>query len=202
MTPSAASAERGTKQVPLPGVTALINAVVVLRFTADAVLRLWKGADRAPAEDHTAASTEILHAGGPLLEWYEKTARALAGRGAVPDPLDNPLAAGRLIEAVCRDLTAADGHGTAAAVRTIWTVDHIDVVQRLQAAILEPARAASEQCLPRSWLTGHRPHRTLAGAAPLRPLPEPITEPDRLVHLDVHRRDRLGGILHEYQHAA
>jgi hypothetical protein len=49
-----------------------------------------------------------------------------------------PLAADRLIEAVCRDLTAADGHGTAAAVRTIWTTDHIDVVQRLQAVILEP----------------------------------------------------------------
>ena len=48
----------------------------------------------------------------------------------------------------------------------------------------------------------HRPHRTLASAAPLRPLPKPITEPDRLAHLDVHRRDRLGGILHENQHAA
>ncbi|MFG2524917.1 integrase core domain-containing protein [Streptomyces sp. NPDC048527] len=48
----------------------------------------------------------------------------------------------------------------------------------------------------------HRPHRTLASAAPLRPLPEPINEPDRLTHLDVHRRDRLGGILHEYQHVA
>jgi transposase len=48
----------------------------------------------------------------------------------------------------------------------------------------------------------HRPHRTLAGAAPLRPLPEPIVEPDRLVQLDVRRRDRLGGILHEYHHAA
>ncbi|MDF3294436.1 integrase core domain-containing protein [Streptomyces silvisoli] len=48
----------------------------------------------------------------------------------------------------------------------------------------------------------HRPHRTLEGAAPLRPRPEPITEPHRLTHLDVHRRDRLGGILHEYQHTA
>ncbi|WP_035804483.1 integrase core domain-containing protein [Kitasatospora mediocidica] len=48
----------------------------------------------------------------------------------------------------------------------------------------------------------HRPHRSLASAAPLHPLPEPITEPDRLTHLGVHRRDRLGGILHEYQHAA
>ena len=48
----------------------------------------------------------------------------------------------------------------------------------------------------------HRPHRTLASAAPLRPLPEPITEPDRLTHLNVHRHARLGGILHEYQHVA
>ncbi|MFF2520288.1 integrase core domain-containing protein [Streptomyces sp. NPDC058086] len=48
----------------------------------------------------------------------------------------------------------------------------------------------------------HRPHRTLAGAAPLRPLPEPITQSDRLTHLNVHRHDRLGGILHEYQHVA
>jgi putative transposase len=48
----------------------------------------------------------------------------------------------------------------------------------------------------------HRPHRTLHAAAPLRPLPQPITEPDRLAHLDIRRHDRLGGILHEYRHAA
>jgi putative transposase len=48
----------------------------------------------------------------------------------------------------------------------------------------------------------HRPHRTLHAAAPLRPLPQPITESDRLTHLDIRRRDRLGGILHEYRHAA
>src|SRR6185437_9021636 len=48
----------------------------------------------------------------------------------------------------------------------------------------------------------HRPHRTLRAAAPLYPLPGPITDPERIAHLDVRRRDRLGGILHEYQHAA
>ena len=42
----------------------------------------------------------------------------------------------------------------------------------------------------------------LRAAAPLRPLRQPITEPGRLDHLDIRRRDRLGGILHEYQHAA
>lgn len=158
-------AERGTKQLPLPGVTALINAVVVLRFTADAVLRLWKGADRAPAEDHTAAGKEILHSGGAVLDWYEKTARALVGRGTVPEPLDTPVTAERLIEAVRRDLTAADRHGTATAVRTIWTADHIDVVQRLQAAILKPAQAASEQCRSGSWY-GHLTKRVGASARP------------------------------------
>jgi putative transposase len=48
----------------------------------------------------------------------------------------------------------------------------------------------------------HRPHRALQSAAPLRPLPQPITAPERLDRLDIRRRDRLGGILHEYRHAA
>jgi hypothetical protein len=48
----------------------------------------------------------------------------------------------------------------------------------------------------------HRPHRTLHSAAPLRTLPQPITEPVQLDQLAVRRRDRLGGTLHEYQHAA
>ena len=46
------------------------------------------------------------------------------------------------------------------------------------------------------------PHRTLRAAAPLRPLPEPVTGLEQIAHLDVRRRDWLGGILHEYQHAA
>ena len=48
----------------------------------------------------------------------------------------------------------------------------------------------------------HRPHQGIANVRPLKPLPEPITDPDRLARLDVRRRDRLGGILHEYEHAA
>lgn len=48
----------------------------------------------------------------------------------------------------------------------------------------------------------HRPHQGIANARPVAPLPEPITDPHRLARLKVHRRDRLGGILHEYDHAA
>ena len=42
----------------------------------------------------------------------------------------------------------------------------------------------------------HRPHRTLKQAAPLRPLPNGVTELD---HFRVQRRDRAGGVIHEYR---
>ncbi|WP_235884179.1 integrase core domain-containing protein [Saccharopolyspora elongata] len=48
----------------------------------------------------------------------------------------------------------------------------------------------------------HRPHQGIANARPLCPLPQPITAPEQMTHLDIRRRDRLGGILHEYRHAA
>ena len=49
---------------------------------------------------------------------------------------------------------------------------------------------------------GHRPHRGISNSRTLTPLPETITDPDQLAQLRIRRRDRLGGILHEYQHAA
>ncbi|GAA3610464.1 hypothetical protein GCM10022419_114330 [Nonomuraea rosea] len=48
----------------------------------------------------------------------------------------------------------------------------------------------------------HRAHQALNQAAPLRPVPDPITDPERIIDLNVRRRDRLGGVLHEYSHAA
>ena len=42
----------------------------------------------------------------------------------------------------------------------------------------------------------HRPHRTLKQAAPLRPLPDRVTDLD---HFRVQRRDRAGGVIHEYR---
>ncbi|KAK1177988.1 integrase core domain-containing protein [Streptomyces sp. NBS 14/10] len=48
----------------------------------------------------------------------------------------------------------------------------------------------------------HRPHQGIANARPLHPLPPPITDPDQIAGLDIRRHDRLGGILHEYRHAA
>ena len=52
------------------------------------------------------------------------------------------------------------------------------------------------------FFNNHRPHRALHSAAPLPPLPQPMTGAVQLDQLNVRRRDRLGGTLHEYQHAA
>lgn len=43
----------------------------------------------------------------------------------------------------------------------------------------------------------HRPHRSLAQAAPLRPLDRPQTGDIRVI-----KRDRLGGMIHEYTQVA
>ncbi|HEV3356745.1 MAG TPA: integrase core domain-containing protein [Pseudonocardiaceae bacterium] len=48
----------------------------------------------------------------------------------------------------------------------------------------------------------HRPHQAMDQAAPLRPVPHPVTEPGSTTCLDIRRHDRLGGIIHEYRRAA
>jgi hypothetical protein len=48
----------------------------------------------------------------------------------------------------------------------------------------------------------HRPHQGIANARPSAPLPEPITNSHQLAQLTIRRRDRLGGIIHEYEPAA
>jgi transposase InsO family protein len=52
------------------------------------------------------------------------------------------------------------------------------------------------------FYNGHRPHQGIANTRPLSSLPAPIADPRQIARLEIRRRDRLGGILHEYQHAA
>ena len=52
------------------------------------------------------------------------------------------------------------------------------------------------------FYNSHRPHQAIANARPLRALPSPIPATDIAARLRLHRRDRLGGVLHEYWDAA
>ncbi|WP_232383283.1 helix-turn-helix transcriptional regulator [Actinomadura violacea] len=44
----------------------------------------------------------------------------------------------------------------------------------------------------------HRPHQGIANARPLKPLPSAITDSDEIARLNIRRRQRLGGVLDEY----
>jgi putative transposase len=48
----------------------------------------------------------------------------------------------------------------------------------------------------------HRPHRLLSQGAPWQPALKLITGTADIVDLNLRRRDRLGGILHEYEYVA
>ncbi|GIF51860.1 fusaric acid resistance family protein [Asanoa ferruginea] len=136
--------ERGAKPMPLAEITSLVNGVAALRITADAVLDLWQR-DNPAAGDRAAARTLLLSSSEDVERWYTELAATLAGDGAAPTPAPDPpdLTAGdRLIAAVRRDLDSGDSNATSAAVRVIWTADHLDAARRLEVTLTGPARVA------------------------------------------------------------
>ncbi|HYX60846.1 MAG TPA: FUSC family protein, partial [Streptosporangiaceae bacterium] len=136
-------AERGTKRLPLADVAGLVTGVVGLRLEADAVLDLWRD-DGQAGSDIAAARQEILGTAERVTGWYDDLATIVITGGELPQPVAQDEAAdGRLVRAVRRDLLGNDGRASATAVRMIWTGDHLDVVRRLQAAIISPARATA-----------------------------------------------------------
>jgi hypothetical protein len=136
-------AERGTKRLPLADVAGLVTGVVGLRLEADAVLDLWRD-DGQAGSDIAAARQEILGTAERVTGWYDDLATIVITGGELPQPVAQDQAAdGRLVRAVRRDLLGNDGRASATAVRMIWTGDHLDVVRRLQAAIISPARATA-----------------------------------------------------------
>jgi hypothetical protein len=139
-------AERGAKRFPLADVAGLVTGVVGLRLEADAVLDLWRGDDGQAGDGAAAARHEILGTAERVTGWYDGLATTMITGGELPQPLAHDKAAdGRLVRAVRRDLLGDDGRASATAVRMIWTGDHLDVVRRLQAAIISPARATAGQ---------------------------------------------------------
>jgi hypothetical protein len=139
-------AERGAKRLPLADVAGLVTGVAGLRLEADAVLDLWRGDDGQAGGDLAAARHEILGMAERVTGWYDGLATTMSTGGEIPQPLaDDTAADGRLVRAVRPDLLGDDDRASATAVRMIWTSDHLDVIRRLQAAILSPARATTGQ---------------------------------------------------------
>ncbi|MFJ7198773.1 MULTISPECIES: FUSC family protein [unclassified Streptomyces] len=139
-------AERGTKRLPLSDVATLVNTVAALRLTGDAVVDLWSHAGYVPHGARNMARPLILDDCDSVVAWFETSGRALAGLTAAPAHTgDGRVADVELWDALRRDLSGDAGQGAAsAAVRVIWTADHLDTLRRLQTRILHPVRAAAE----------------------------------------------------------
>ncbi len=137
-------AERGAKPVPLAEMTSLVTGVGGLRLAADAVLGLWEHEDGSVGGDRASAREELLRSSELLKRWYEQLASSLLNDAQPPPPLPrDEVADGRLLAAVRRDLSGADGRAGATALRMIWTGDQLDAVRRLQEVIVGPAQVAT-----------------------------------------------------------
>jgi uncharacterized membrane protein YccC len=138
-------AERGTKSIPLAGVTSLVTGAAGIRLAADAIMDLWQRDDGTATGDRTAARQQLLTSTEQVKGWYDDLAGSLISTHEPAEPLPHDkVADGRLVEAVRHDLRGEDGKATATAVRMIWTGDHLDAVRRLQSSLIGPARAAAD----------------------------------------------------------
>lgn len=136
-------AERGGKSVPLAEVTTLLTGVAGLRLAADAVVGLWSSGGHLEG-DRGAAGRELLADADAVSGWYGELASSLAGTGGAPEPQPIDVEAdARLVDAVRADLLGADGRGTGAAVRVVWTGDHLDAARRLEGLLVEPAHTVA-----------------------------------------------------------
>ena len=140
-------AERGAKPVPLPEVDRpghRRRGPAARRATPCSTCGSARTA--RPRATGPARARELLGSTETVRGWYDDLATSLVNRSPVRDPLPpDPTADGRLVEAVRTDLVVEDGRASATAVRLIWTGDHLDAARRLQASLVEPARAVTRQ---------------------------------------------------------
>lgn len=139
-------AERGSKRRPLAEVSASVTGVAGVRLAADAILELWRG--QAPADEHTAEARVALDDALERLEgWYRRLATQLVASGPLPEPEpSDPAMVSRLArEVLASQATSEDMHDTATAVRIIWTADYLEVVGRLESAIVQPVQALRDE---------------------------------------------------------
>ncbi|WP_313540494.1 FUSC family protein [Leifsonia aquatica] len=143
-------AERGTKRRPLAEVSASVTGVAGVRLAGDAILELWDGQEVAGGG--TAEAGRVLDESVARLErWYGELATQLAAQEPLPQPAPkDPSAPTRLADAVADDLQSGSADAMGTAVRVIWTADYLEVVRRLQSAIVPPARVLRDDTPRRS----------------------------------------------------
>jgi uncharacterized membrane protein YccC len=141
-------AERGAKHVPLAEASSLVTGTVALRLSADAVVDLWHDVDGA--KNLANADRAVVASAEQIERWYDSLAESLSLDGQLPP---DPIRGKQIGEDRWAAALAADtGPGTEmAAVRVIWTADHLDAARRQQPKLVQAARMAAKS--RGAWLT-------------------------------------------------
>lgn len=141
--------ERGSKRRPLSEVSATVTGVAGVRLAADAIVELWRG--QAPAEgDHASTRLALTEPVERLEHWYATLARQLVARESLPEPEPADPSGDDELAAAVRDDLGGPPDTLATAVRIIWTADYLQVVRRLERAIVRPAMLLSDDVSGRS----------------------------------------------------
>jgi uncharacterized membrane protein YccC len=141
-------AERGAKHVPLAEASSLVTGTVALRLSADAVVDLWHDVDGA--RNLANADRAVVASAEQIERWYDSLAESLSLDGQMPpDPISGKeIGEDRWAAALAADTVP----GTEmAAVRVIWTADHLDAARRQQPKLVQAARMAAKS--RGAWLT-------------------------------------------------
>jgi hypothetical protein len=129
--------ERGSKSVSLADVSALIAGVTAVRMTADNIQELWNARTSTGSGDQTVVREALSQAVGSISGWYGHLSEVIDGaHSAVSAPEDFTFSVQEIVDAVRVDLTDADGHGTDAAFKIVWTDDFLRQLHDLQQRLL------------------------------------------------------------------
>ncbi|MFI5897857.1 hypothetical protein ACIA5D_48025 [Actinoplanes sp. NPDC051513] len=107
----------------------------------------------------------------------------------------------------CRWPGCPDGRGSPTRGRTPWPAAALaaraaGMAGKADRAARTAVATVTGDNVAGGWRLAAGGWRLAAGGWRLAAGGEPITDPDRIAHLNIHRHDRLGGILHEYRQAA
>lgn len=154
-------AERGAKNISPADLASVVLAVGAVRRSADAICELWARNESPSEGDRAAAHAELHRTQHDIVAWYEQVASALTGSTPAPGPTPpSDATAARLLRAVADDLEAGDPQRASAAIKLIWTHDHLEIVRRLESVVLEPlGMLARGNARPFAWLFGRRARR-------------------------------------------
>ncbi len=148
--------ERGAKSVSLADVSVLIAGVTAIRTTADNIHALWGSARRKGAGDRAAIVGALSQATDSVIQWIHELSHVMMSSDSeLAEPQNFTVTPGELVTLVRRELSDAQGNGTTAAFKIVWTDDYLrrlhDLENRMLPVVKEIVAARLDSSASVSW---------------------------------------------------